>query len=371
MDSPKLGDNKIVPGFLPDSAVDASAAKRVAQAWASGGLVGLPTETVYGLSADADNQSAVARIYQVKGRPLDHPVIVHVVGPAALTGWARAVSPGARRLVERFWPGPLTVVLHRAPRARDFLTGGQETIALRAPSHPVAHACLRAFAELRNDPAAGVAAPSANRFGQVSPTSSSDVMADVGTLLVPGDLVVDGGRSQVGLESTIVDCTGAHPRVLRAGGISAADIEAVWGQDQGALNPPSGNPSPPASPKVPGTLAAHYAPHALVMVRTPAELVSAARSRSAPGNPADTSPRAIGLFALAPLPTPVGWLRVGEPHDTGEFAHELYAAFRAADAAGCAELWVVLPTADHALLPAIRDRVSRAAVGSRGKLALS
>lgn len=341
-------------GFLADGTVDPGVADRVARAWAAGRLVGLPTETVYGLSADADDPAAVARIYQVKGRPLDHPVIVHVVGPEALAGWAREVPPNATRLVERFWPGPLTVVLPRGARAGDYLTGGQDTVALRAPSQAVAHACLRALARLRADPAAGVAAPSANRFGRVSPTSAGDVMADIGALLLPGDLIVDGGRSQVGLESTIVDCTHPHPRVLRAGAISAAQIDAVW---EGRAEARPAPVSPP--PKVPGSLAAHYAPRARVRIHTPADLLAELA-------PAAAQPprQVIGLLASADLPTPAGWLRIGSPLGPEAFAHELYSAFRAADAAGCAELWVVLPVADHPLLPAIRDRVSRAAAGS-------
>lgn len=339
-------------GFLADGAVDPRVTDRVARAWAAGRLVGLPTETVYGLSADADDPAAVARIYQVKGRPLDHPVIVHVVGPEALAGWAREVPPAATRLVEHFWPGPLTVVLPRGARARDYLTGGQDTVALRAPSQAVAHACLRALARLRADPAAGVAAPSANRFGRVSPTSAGDVMADIGALLLPGDLIVDGGRSQVGLESTIVDCANPHPRVLRAGAISAAQIDAVWEGRAGA------RPAPVTpTPKVPGSLAAHYAPRAQVRIQTPADLLAKLATARPPGPP-------IGLLAPADLPTPAGWLRIGSPPSPEAFAHELYSAFRAADAAGCAELWVVLPVADHPLLPAIRDRVSRAAAGS-------
>ena len=209
-------------------------ADRAARAWLAGGLVGLPTETVYGLSADAQDPVAVARIYAAKGRPADHPLIVHVQGPQALAGWSAGPNPAAERLVGHFWPGALTVVVARSDRAGDFLTGGQDTVALRCPDHPVARACLEALARLSGDPARGVAAPSANRFGRVSPTRAADVLAEVGPAMDPArDLVLDGGPCAIGVESTIVDCTATPPRVLRLGAISQEQIDAVLAGDVG------------------------------------------------------------------------------------------------------------------------------------------
>ncbi|MGV1003820.1 MAG: L-threonylcarbamoyladenylate synthase [Candidatus Nanopelagicales bacterium] len=340
-------------------------ANSAARVWMAGGLVGLPTETVYGLAADAGNPAAVARIFQVKGRPLNHPVIVHVTGSAALDEWAAEVPQGARRLAEQFWPGPLTLVLQRSERAKDYLTGGQDTIALRAPAHPVAHACLTAFAALTGDVAAGVAAPSANRFGKVSPTSARDVRADIGELLGPGDLVIDGGRCEVGLESTIVDCTGPHPRLLRSGAITLEEIQGVWGGADATGNPGERGADPPgrdelSQVRVPGGLAAHYAPRARVRVceaeqwyaRSPATMANAAGGTAA-------------LLASSEVATPPGWARVGAPADITQFAHDLYAAFREADWLGAETLWVVLPAEEHPLMAPIRDRVLRAAVGSQ------
>jgi L-threonylcarbamoyladenylate synthase len=221
-------DIPLLAGVRPDGSADADVATRAARAWLAGGIVGLPTETVYGLAADAQDADAVARVYGAKGRPADHPLIVHVQGVQALAGWSAQPNPAAERLAAVFWPGALTVIVARSERAGDFITGGQGTVALRCPDHPVARACLEALARLSGDPARGVAAPSANRFGRVSPTRAQDVLAEVGPALDPArDLVVDGGPCAIGVESTIVDCTATPPRVLRLGAISQDQIDDV------------------------------------------------------------------------------------------------------------------------------------------------
>ena len=221
-------DVTLLAGLGADGSADPIVAQQVARAWLRGGLVGLPTETVYGLSADAQDAEAVRRIYAAKGRPADHPLIVHVQGPQALSGWSLGSNVVAERLAAAFWPGALTLVVRRSPRASDLITGGQDTVALRCPDHRVALACLRALAEESGDPARGVAAPSANRFGRVSPTRASDVLDELGAHLDPArDLVVDGGPCRIGVESTIVDCTAVPPRVLRLGAISQQQVDEV------------------------------------------------------------------------------------------------------------------------------------------------
>src|SRR3954447_13930879 len=192
---------------------------RAARILRSGGLVAFPTETVYGLGADASTASAMAKLYAVKRRPADHPVIVHFASAEAAFGWAREVPESARKLAKAFWPGPLTLVLKRSQKAQDFVTGGQDTVGLRLPSHPVARELLQLFGR-------GVAAPSATRFGRVSPTTAAHVRADLGAEV---DLVLDGGPTEVGIESTIVDCTSARPTILRVGGVDATRIEDIVG----------------------------------------------------------------------------------------------------------------------------------------------
>ena len=216
-----------------------------------GGLVAFPTETVYGLGADASNAEAVARLYAVKRRPADHPVIVHFAGAAAAFEWAREVPAAARVLAQRFWPGPLTLILARSDPAKDFVTGGQDNVGLRVPSHPVARRLLAAFG-------AGIAAPSANRFGGVSPTTAAHVRADLGADV---ELVLEGGEAEVGIESTIVDCSGAAPVLLRPGHLSKEALESALGMP--VLEKQDG------APRHAGGLERHYAP------RTPAKLVAA------------------------------------------------------------------------------------------------
>ena len=244
---------------LPDAAAIADAARQLL----AGELVAFPTETVYGLGADAENPQAVARIYAAKGRPANHPVIVHVAPQADLGYWAREVPAQAQRLIDAFWPGPLTLILPRAPHVGAAVSGGQDSIGLRCPSHPVAQALLSAFAAGKPGGHGGVAAPSANKFGQVSPTHAEHVRNEFPQEVAQGMPVLDGGAAEVGIESTIVDLSrlgqGVGPVLLRPGHITPAQIAAVLGV-------PVGMPDA-AAPRASGTLKAHYAPH------TPLELV--------------------------------------------------------------------------------------------------
>ncbi len=307
----------------------------------SGGLVALPTETVYGLGADAENPAAVARVYAAKGRPADHPLIVHLSHAALVDdGWGREIPSWARLLMAACWPGPLTLVVRRGPRAGDHVTGGQDTVGLRVPAHPVAHALLTAFG-------GGVAAPSANRFGRVSPTDAPHVVDELGGELDPArDCVLEGGPSEVGVESTIVDCTGAAPRLLRPGAVGAEEIEAVTGLEVQEPDP---------AVRAPGTLAAHYAPSARLQLVEVDELRPAlARAGSR-----------VGLLAPSSVPTPDGAIRLAAPADAAAYARALYRALRAADDEGLTTILAVAP-ADGPLAAAVVDRLRRAATGSGG-----
>ena len=305
----------------------------------AGGLVALPTETVYGLGADAEDAAAVARVYAAKGRPADHPLIVHLADAEALhDGWAVEVPSYALLLAAACWPGPLTLVLARGPRAGDHVTGGQGTVGLRVPAHPVAHALLVAFG-------GGVAAPSANRFGRVSPTDSAHVLDELGDVLEPGrDAVLVGAASDVGVESTIVDCTGPAPRLLRPGAVGVEEIEAVTGLDVQAAD---------TSVRAPGTLAAHYAPSAQVVLADADAVMHAVSSASAP----------VALLAPADVATPEGVVRLASPTDSSAYARALYAALREADARAVRTVVAVAPT-EGAIADAVLDRLRRAAVGS-------
>ena len=327
------------PGDLITTDVD-----RAVEVLLAGGLVALPTETVYGLAADASSPTSVARVFAVKGRPADHPLIVHVGGPDDVDHWAREVPGYARRLARDLWPGPLTLVLPRTPAAGDHVTGGQDTVGLRAPSHPIARALIARTG-------VGVAAPSANRFGRVSPTTADHVLAELEGLLVPGvDVVLDGGPSTVGVESTIVDCTGESPVLLRPGSVTPDQIATVGGTPLAARR---------SVVRAPGTLAAHYAPEAAVRVvdqdGLEAEASGVARR---PGEPPT-----IGVLAPAGVPTPSGTVRLSEPADAGEYARILYAALREADALGLRTVLAVPPPA-HGIGAAVLDRLRRAAAGS-------
>jgi len=313
---------------------DPDAAVRVLS---GGGLAAIPTETVYGLGALADSPSAVARVYAVKGRPADHPLILHTHGADQLGRWATGAPDFAHRLAQAFWPGPLTLVLMRRPEVGDHVTGGQDTVALRVPDHPVTLAVLASLDRC-------VAAPSANRFGRVSPTTAAHVLQELGSLLDPArDVILDGGPTAVGVESTIVDCTADHPRLLRPGGVTAQQIESVTGLSLAAADP---------AVRAPGTLAAHYAPSAVVRLVPDPGLDQPVRS----------DPR-VGLIAASELPTPIGVVRLLAPDSVQEYAAGLYGALREADALGLREVRAVLP-AGPGLAEAVRDRLGRAAAGS-------
>ena len=299
---------------------DAAVARAVAVLRA-GGVIALPTETVYGLAADVANPAAIARVYAIKGRPPDHPLIVHAHDLDALAGYVAEITPELRALAARFWPGPLTAVVARGPRTPLTVTGGQETVAVRVPGHPLALAILTAFG-------AAVAAPSANRYGRVSPTTAEHVRADLGTDV---DAIVDGGPAQVGVESTIVDLTGAVPAVLRAGAITPSQLgdalrAPVVTRVGGAV-------------RAPGSLASHYAPHARVVLTAEAECDVEARRRAAAGE-------RVAVLTFA--------------DDAATAARTLYATLRALDADGYDTIVAALPpdTEAHA---AVRDRLIRAA----------
>ena len=305
-----------------------------------GGLVAFPTETVYGLGADARNPEALGKLYAAKGRPAGHPVIVHLADVSQLAQWARDVPPAAAKLAARFWPGPLTLILRRAPGVSDAVTGGQDTVGLRIPSHPVAHALLTKFG-------GGVAAPSANRFGRVSATTAQHVKQEFGDAI---DCVLEGGASEIGIESTIVAVTGERPVLLRPGHISASEIEQAVGVPRGA--PDTG------SPRAPGTLAAHYAPKTPLLVMEGDLLLELATSLTRQGKRVAVLARG----ALQPLLSGLTW--IAAPPDAPAYAHDFYASLRALDAAGCDAILVEkLPLQPE--WAAVNDRLDRAAAGSR------
>jgi len=318
------------------STCDASAMDAAAKVLVAGGLVAFPTETVYGLGADACNGEAVARIYLAKGRPADHPLIVHVASMDGLGDWADDVAQDAIALARDFWPGPMTLIVKRSALAGDFVTGGQDTVGVRVPNHPVALGLLAAFARAGGK---GVAAPSANRFGNVSPTTAAAVVAELGNYLADSDQILDGGSCDVGVESTIIDCTGAAPRILRPGAVTAQMIEEstglhVGGADVDAL-------ADREEIRVSGSLESHYAPVATVVL--------------------DQTPVAgQGFIALADVATPAGVIRLAAPTTHQEFARVLYAALRAADDQGVAVV-VVHQRVGDGIAIAIRDRLQRAA----------
>ena len=298
----------------------------------AGGLVAFPTETVYGLGADACNAEAVARIYAAKGRPADHPLIVHVASMDGLGDWADEVPEYAISLARDFWPGPMTLVVKRSSLAADFVTGGQDTVGVRVPNHPVALGMLEAFERIGGK---GVAAPSANRFGNVSPTTAQAVSEELRDYLADGDLILDGGPCDVGVESTIIDCTGDVPKILRPGAVTEEMIEHSTGLD--VLDADG------AAIRVSGSLESHYSPIAKVVL--------------------DQSPIAgQGFIAMADVATDAGVIRLGAPITHDEFARVLYSALRAADQLGVDTVVVVQP-AGNGIAIAIRDRLERASKG--------
>ena len=314
----------------------------------AGNLVAFPTETVYGLGADACNAVAVARIYAAKGRPADHPLIVHVASMDALGDWADDVPGYAISLARDFWPGPMTLIVKRSELAGDFVTGGQDTVGVRVPEHPVALGLLEAFARAGGK---GVAAPSANRFGNVSPTTAQAVADELSDYLGDADQILDGGPCQVGVESTIIDCTGDVPRILRPGAVTAEMIEESTGLrvrsrfvldgDDLAGIVINGQVVDGPQIRVSGSLDSHYAPVATVVL--------------------DQSPIAgQGFIAMADVATPDGVVRLASPNSHDEFARVLYAALRSADEKGLETVAVQQPVGDG-LAIAIRDRLKRAA----------
>ena len=301
--------------------------RRAAEILRAGGLVAFPTETVYGLGADASSAAAIARLYAAKGRPADHPVIVHFADAARAFEWAREVPDAAKKLAAQFWPGPLTMILRRSARAKDFVTGGQDSVGLRVPSHPVAQALLREFG-------GGVAAPSANRFGNVSPTTAAHVREELQV-----ELVLDGGASEVGIESTIVDLSGGEAVLLRPGGISKAQLEKILKVKEKQAD----------SPRHSGGLERHYAPKTPALMVPPHELDAAIAKRGS----------SIAVLAFSKPDERVDyWIRM--PKDAVSYARKLYAALRELDATGCATILIESPPETVEWI-AVRDRLQRAA----------
>jgi L-threonylcarbamoyladenylate synthase len=321
-----MGQSQFVSRCTADAMVLA------AQKLKDGHLVAFPTETVYGLGADATDRAAVTKIYAAKGRPADHPLIVHVHSMAAMGDWADEIPAFAIALARDFWPGPMTLILNRSKLAQDFITGGQNSVGIRVPDHVVALALLNAFHGLGGK---GIAAPSANRFGHVSPTTAQAVRDELGSYLNEQDQILDGGPCTVGVESTIIDCTGDVPKILRPGAITAEMITASTGLE--ALD------STGTLIRTSGSLDAHYAPAAQVLL--------------------DQQPLAgQGFIALATTTTPHDVIRLASPNNDVEFAQSLYASLRKADELGLSHVVIEQPTGSG-IAVAIRDRLMRAANG--------
>ena len=305
-------------------------------ALASGKLCAIPTETVYGLAANALDESAVTRVFAAKERPDDHPLIVHVATASDVSEWITELPKWAVDLTNAVWPGPLTIVGPRTALASNSVTGDQDTVAVRVPSHPIAQELLQ---QLKAQGVKGVVAPSANRFGHVSPTSAAHVSADLGEYLnVLGDLILDGGDCQVGVESTIVLATGSQPVILRPGAVTAADIKRITGVE---VSEETTN-----APRVSGALDSHYSPTAQVILITDASNIELESN--------------AGFLALAQTPTPTGLIRLASPATIEDFAHELYSSLRAGDDLKLKTIYVVPPSGDG-LAQAINDRLNRAA----------
>jgi L-threonylcarbamoyladenylate synthase len=298
----------------------------------NGALVAFPTETVYGLGADASNEKAVARIYEVKGRPQDHPLILHIASMNDITYWADEISDYAIALARAFWPGPMTLIFNRSENAKDFVTGGQNTVGLRVPNHTLALGLLQ---ECKKIGVHAIAAPSANRFGHVSPTTAEAVQEEIGAYLSAQDLILDGGPAQVGLESTIIDCTGEAPKILRPGAITQAMIEEATGMKVSENNN--------SEIRVSGSLEKHYAPKAQILLDVQAN-------------------QGEGFIAPADVATPSGAIRLASPSNTDEYARTLYSALRDGDAQGLETIAIIQPSGDG-LAIAIRDRLMRASKG--------
>ena len=302
---------------------------KAAQSLKDGHLVAFPTETVYGLGADATNEKAVSRIYSAKGRPVGHPLIVHISSINKLDLWAIDIPDYAIKLAREFWPGPMTLILPRTGLAKDFITGGQNNVGIRVPSQPLALALLKEFEDLGGE---GIAAPSANRFGAVSPTTAEAVSEELNGYLEDKDLILDGGQCSFGIESTIIDCTGSMPKILRPGFINAEMVVIASGFEIEKNNITT-------NIKVPGMLKSHYSPSALVVID----------EFALPGE---------GQIALAKFNTSPGAIRLASPKDSNEFANQLYSAFRNADKLGLKVIKINLPEIDG-IGVAIKDRVEK------------
>ncbi len=310
-----------------------SAINDAANSLHEGNLVAFPTETVYGLGADAQNKDAVAKIYQAKGRPTDHPLIVHLSSTEQIDKWARDIPKYAITLARAFWPGPMTLILPRTDLAKDFITGGQDNVGIRVPSHPVALGLLKEF---ESQGGLGVAAPSANRFGKLSPTSALDVWDELSEYLNTTDLIIDGGQSLIGLESTIINCTQNIPTILRPGAITTAMIYDLLGITVNLKSNSFGNKI-----KAPGLLNTHYSPIAKVLLS---------------GIPMSGD----GYIALAIFKTPNGTIRLASPNNNEEFARVLYQALRLADYKKLKRVFVIPPVGDD-IAVAVCDRLQKSA----------
>jgi L-threonylcarbamoyladenylate synthase len=308
--------------------------KEAARSIRTGNLVSFPTETVYGLGADATNAQAIAKLYQAKGRPIDHPLIIHISSITNLDKWAREIPEYAKKLAQRFWPGPMTLILPRADTAKDFITGGQDNVAVRVPAHALAFALLSEFEALGG---LGVAAPSANRFGQLSPTTADAVLEELFNYLSVDDLIIDGGPCQVGVESTIINCTQTVPEILRPGAVTAAMIFDQIGVSVSQNNKDIDD----LKIKAPGLLKSHYAPLAKVFLATAPK----------PGD---------GFIALDNIPTPDGAIRLASPKNHTQYAQLLYQALRLGDQKGLQRIVVIPPTGDDIAI-AICDRLEKSA----------
>ena len=305
-----------------------SSIKNAAESLRDGFLVAFPTETVYGLGADATNEKAVSRIFEIKGRPLDHPVIVHLSSIDQIEHWAVNIPKYAYTLAKKYWPGPMTLILNRSSNAKDWITGGQNTVGIRIPNHEIALSLLEEFKKIGSG---AIAAPSANKFGRVSPTSFQHVQDELSKDLSVRDVVLDGGNSALGIESTIIDCTQEQPRILRPGFITKKMIEETTGLILSDSN---------TNIRVSGSFKSHYAPKAKVLL--------------------DIEPQpSDGYIALEEFVTPPNVIRLIAPKNLEEFAQYLYYAFRAADEKGLSRIVVRQPLGDN-LAIAIRDRLQKA-----------
>jgi L-threonylcarbamoyladenylate synthase len=322
-----MSNSQFFSSYTADSIREAAAALK------AGHLVAFPTETVYGLGADARNPEAVKRIYEVKGRPSDHPLIVHISAINQLEKWAKEIPECAIDLARAFWPGPMTLILKRTEIAQDFITGGQETVGLRVPSSPIALALIQEFERISDS---AIAAPSANRFGQVSPTSSSDVREELSNYLCNFDMILEGDRSNIGIESTIIDCTTGAPQILRPGSISHEDVASISNLTLRSVE---------SLTRVSGNFESHYAPNARILL--------------------DIEPKeGQGFIAFDNFPTPPGVIRILSPNTNDDFARGLYSALRNADKIGLREIVVYQPEYSGIGI-AIRDRLGKAAFGPR------